>query len=126
MNYVLTLYTLQLIIILFSANCENPYIEIDNANNTLMELEEMHNKLLSQAVLFEIPQPEPNILLSTKKTLRVNKQLWDFVCVVKGWIDVWNMTLWSEVDTEHMDMELKRFAKDLKGITFSHLKNVLI
>jgi len=87
-----------------------------------MELEDMHDKLLSQAVLFEIPQPEPNILLSTKKTLRLNKQLWDFVNLVKGWIDVWKSTLWSNVDTEYMDMELKRFAKELKGITFLHLK----
>jgi len=87
-----------------------------------MELEDLHDTLLSQAVLFEIPQPEPNILLSTKKTLRLNKQLWDFVNLVRGWIDVWKSTLWNSVDTEYMDMELKRFAKELKGISFSYLK----
>lgn len=80
-----------------------------------MELEDMHDKLLSQSVLFEIPQPEPNILSSTKKTLRLNKQLWDFVFIVKGLIDVWKSTLWNNVDTELMDMELKRFSKELKG-----------
>lgn len=84
-----------------------------------MELEDLHDKLLSQAVLFEIPQPEPNVLLSTKKTLRLNKQLWDFVNLVRCWIDVWKSTLWNSVDTEYMDMELKRFAKELKGISFS-------
>lgn len=81
-----------------------------------MELEDLHEKLLSQAILFEIPQPEPNILLSTKKSLKVNKQLWDFVHMVKSWIDLWQSTLWKDIDFELMDMELKRFAKELKGI----------
>lgn len=103
---------------LFSASCEHPYIEIDKANNSLMELENMHDKLLAQAVLFEIPQPEANILVSTKKSLRLIKQLWDFVFMVKGWIDVWLSTLWKRIDSEFMDMELKRFSKDLRGINF--------
>jgi len=86
-----------------------------------MELENLHNKLLSQALLFEILQPEPNILISTKKSLRNNKQLWDFVYMVKSWISVWQSTLWEDIDSEYMDMELKRFSKDLKGI----LQNVI-
>lgn len=86
-----------------------------------MELEDLHNKLLSQALLFEILQPESNILISTKKSLRNNKQLWDFVYMVRSWISVWQSTLWEDIDSEYMDMELKRFAKDLKGI----LQNVI-
>lgn len=84
----------------------------------------MHDKLLSQAVLFEIPQPESNILLLTKKSLRLNKQLWDFVHIVKSWINVWQTTLWKYIDSEFMDMEIKRFAKDLKGI-FLYLKTII-
>ncbi|VVC32244.1 Hypothetical protein CINCED_3A002285 [Cinara cedri] len=98
----------------FDGNCENPYIEIDKANYSLLELEELHNKLLSQAILFEIPQPEPNVLESTKISLRLNKHLWDFVHIVKSWIDVWHLTLWKDIDSEFMDTELKRFSKDLK------------
>lgn len=78
-------------------------------------LDELHDKLLSQAVLFEIPQPEQNILAPTKKSLKLIKQLWDFVSVVRSWIESWKATLWKDVDTEFMDMELKRFAKDLKS-----------
>lgn len=99
-----------------SVSCEYPYIEIDKANHYLTELEDLHDKLLSQAVLFEIPQPESNILQLTKKSLRLNKQLWDFVHMVKSWINVWQTTLWKYIDSEFMDMEVKRFAKDLKGI----------
>lgn len=81
-----------------------------------MELEHQHERLLSQAILFEISQPEPNILITTKKYLRLIKQLWDFVHMVKSWINLWHSTLWKNIDFELMDMELKRFAKDLKGI----------
>lgn len=81
-----------------------------------MELEDLHSKLLSQALLFEIQQPEPNVLISIKKSLRNIKQLWDFVYMVKSWINVWQLTLWEDIDFEYMDMELKRFAKELKGI----------
>lgn len=81
-----------------------------------MKLEDLHETLFSQTILFEIPQPEPNILTSTKRALRLIKQLWDFVHMVKGWIDLWRSTLWKDVNSEFMDMELKRFAKDLKSI----------
>lgn len=104
------------IYILFSANCENPYVEIDKAIHTLCDLEESYEKLLSQALLFEIPTPEPNVLDDTAITLRYNKQLWNFVHMVKSLINVWKSTLWKNIDFEFMDMELKRFVKDLKGI----------
>lgn len=102
-------------LILFRESCETPYLDIDNANQSLMELEELYEKFRSQTILFEIPQPESNTLESTKNSLRLNKQLWNFVHIVKGWIDVWKSTLWSNIDSELMDMELKRFAKELRG-----------
>lgn len=80
-----------------------------------MEIDELHDKLVAQAVLFEIPQPEPNILDTTKKTLQLNKVLWDFVSMVKSWMSLWLSTLWKDVDFELMDLELKRFSKELRG-----------
>lgn len=82
-----------------------------------MVLEDVRNKLLAQAILFEIPQPETNILGPTKKYIRLIKQLWDFVIMVKSYLDLWQSTLWKDIDSEYMDMELKRFAKDLKCMT---------
>lgn len=84
-----------------------------------MVLEDVHNKLLAQAILFEIPQPETNILEPLKKYIRLIKQLWDFVIMVKSYIDLWLSTLWKDIDSEYMDMELKRFAKDLKCMTLN-------
>lgn len=105
---------------MFSPNCQCPYIEIDNENAALMELQDLHDRLLAQSVLFEIPQPEANILALTKKYILLNKQLWDFINLVKGCISLWQSTLWKDIDSEFMDMELKRFAKDLKCITYTY------
>lgn len=84
-----------------------------------MVFEDVRNKLLTQAILFEVLQPDANILAPIKKYLRLNKQLWDFVIMVRSYLDLWQSTLWKDIDSEYMDMELKRFAKDLKCITFN-------
>jgi len=99
-----------------SVNCGNPYVEIDNAIHTLSELEDSHAKLFSRALLFEIQMPEQNTLAETKISLRNIKQLWNFVHMVKSLINVWKSTLWKDINFEFMNMELKRFVKDLKGI----------
>jgi dynein heavy chain len=112
-----------IIFIPFSGSCNHPYQEIDRANNDLMEIDELHDKLLTQALLFEIPQPEPNILDPTKKSLFLNKVLWDFVLTVKSWMSLWLSTLWKNVDFELMDLELKRFSKELRG-TYLIILNV--
>lgn len=109
-------------ILLCSENCENVYAEIDKSNVAFMEIQELHDKLLSQAILFKIPQPEPGILESTRHYLRLNKQLWDFVFSVSCCIDLWQSTLWINIDSEFMDMELKRFSKILKCILTICLK----
>lgn len=111
--------------VLSSVDCENPYFEIDNANQSLMELENLYHTFHSQATLFEITLPDSNALESTKNTLFLIKQIWDFINLVKECIDVWKSTLWSNIDSEFIDMELKRFAKDLRGV-FENKKCKLI
>ena len=43
------------------------------------------------------------------------KQLWDYVFLVRTSIDQWKTTPWSDIDVENMDMECKKFSKDLRG-----------
>lgn len=91
-------------------------MEIDDSNSSLIKIQDVHNKLHSQTILFELIQPKSGILEISQHYLRLNKQLWDFVYFVSGWIDLWQSTLWINIDSEFMDMELKRFSKDLKCI----------
>lgn len=97
-------------------DCGNPYFEIDNANESLMNLENLYHAFRSQAILFEIQQPDSNTLESTKNSLWLSKQLWDFIHIVKQCINEWKSTLWNNIDSEFIDLELKRFAKDLRGL----------
>jgi len=101
--------------IAFSVNCKNPYVEIDKSIKILSELNDSQEMLLIRAQLFDIQPPESNVLLETKNVLQTNKQLWDFVYMVTSLINVWKSTLWKDIDFEFMDLELKRFVKDLKG-----------
>lgn len=82
-------------------------------------MQKLHDKLLNEALLFEVPQPEPNVLAVNIRSLQLNKETWDFVLMVKSWIDSWLSGLWTDVNFDLMDLELKRFAKELRGM---HLK----
>lgn len=42
------------------------------------------------------------------------QQLWDHICLVRACVDYWKTTPWREVDVENMDIECKKFAKDIR------------
>ena len=44
------------------------------------------------------------------------KQLWDYIFLVRTSIDEWKTTAWVDIDVENMDMECKKFAKDIRGL----------
>ena len=44
------------------------------------------------------------------------KQLWDYIFLVRTAIDEWKTTQWKNIDVENMDMECKKFSKDIRGL----------
>jgi dynein heavy chain, axonemal len=42
------------------------------------------------------------------------QQLWDYVYIVQTSIEDWKTTPWRKVDVENMDIECKKFAKDIR------------
>lgn len=42
------------------------------------------------------------------------QQLWDYVFIVQTCIEDWKTTPWRKVDVENMDIECKKFAKDIR------------
>ena len=46
------------------------------------------------------------------------QQLWDHIYLVRHCIDNWKTTPWRNIDVESMDIECKKFAKDLRGKVF--------
>lgn len=42
------------------------------------------------------------------------QQLWDYIFLVRTSIEDWKKTPWRKIDVENMDIECKKFAKDVR------------
>lgn len=42
------------------------------------------------------------------------QQLWDYAFIVKTSIEDWKTTPWRKIDVENMDIECKKFAKEIR------------
>lgn len=43
------------------------------------------------------------------------QQLWDYVQIVQTSVEDWKTTPWRQIDVENMDLECKKFAKEIRG-----------
>ena len=96
-------------------NCKSPYEHLTEMNGAVRNLEDHVEELQTQAVLFEVSVPDYPLIKQCRKENKMLKQLWDYVFLVRTSIDQWKTTPWSEIDVENMDMECKKFSKDLRG-----------
>lgn len=44
------------------------------------------------------------------------KELWDMIGVVEACMATWRTTRWREINVEDMELECKRFSKDIRGL----------
>ncbi|KAK4884824.1 hypothetical protein RN001_001095 [Aquatica leii] len=100
----------------FEWGCKNVYALFDQQNKELTDFEQELEKLTEQSNLFDLQMTEYRLLKLSRKELRQLKQLWDFVHVVLSSMDEWKQTLWKKIDVEAMEMELKRFGKEVRGM----------
>lgn len=74
------------------------------------------NALLESAGLFEVNVPDFKQLKQCRKELRLLKTLWDYIFIVRSSIDDWKTTPWKEINVEQMDMDCKKFSKDIRAL----------
>ena len=55
--------------------------------------------------------PSIRLLQQCRKEIKMLKQLWDYIFLVRTSIDEWKTTPWKDIDVENMDMECKKFSK---------------
>ncbi|XP_038653360.1 dynein heavy chain 11, axonemal-like isoform X2 [Scyliorhinus canicula] len=98
----------------FTFNSVNPYALLDKANQELSTLEEITIQMQESANLFEVTVPEYKHLKQCRRDIVLLKQLWDIIVYVKTSIDDWTKTQWRQINVEQMDVELRRFAKEIR------------
>ena len=99
----------------FSYQCKSPYDQLSKANTELEVLEVQVKELQSEAGLFEISKPKYPLTSQCRRENKMLKQLWDYIFLVRTSIDEWKTTLWCNIDVENMDMECKKYSKDIRG-----------
>ncbi|XP_023295612.2 dynein beta chain, ciliary isoform X2 [Lucilia cuprina] len=98
----------------FRYDCKDPYLLADRINDDMYRLECEMAEIQESGSLFEVNIPEFKLLKQCRKELRMLKQLWDYVFIVQTCIEDWKTTPWRKVDVENMDIECKKFAKDIR------------
>ncbi|XP_059027314.1 dynein axonemal heavy chain 11 [Mustela lutreola] len=96
-----------------SFNAENPYTVLDKANQELEALEEEMLQMQESTHLFEVALPEYKQMKQCRKEIKLLKGLWDVITYITRSIDNWTKTQWRQINVEQMDVELRRFAKEI-------------
>ena len=86
------------------------------ANYQICAMEEEMNALSESAGLFEVNFPDYKQLRACRREVFLLKQLWDMIEVVLSSIEEWKDTLWADINVENMEMECKRFVKEIRGL----------
>ncbi|XP_005530761.1 PREDICTED: dynein heavy chain 17, axonemal [Pseudopodoces humilis] len=100
----------------FSYTDPDPYKSLNRQDKHITALEKEMAALATSAALFEVSVPEYKQLKMCRKELRLLKEVWDMVTLVNLSIAAWNTTRWAELNVEDMDIECKKFAKDIRTL----------
>jgi len=88
---------------------------LDEGHKEILMLERQMKDIQESASLFEVTVPEFKQLRQCRRELKMLKQLWDYVNIVQSNIEGWKTTPWRKIDVENMDIECKKFAKEIRG-----------
>ena len=84
----------------FSYDSPHPYSRLDRVNRALIKQEIKLDKLLKSAVLFEVSYPDFKLIKQCRKDIKLLKQLWDYISLVRFSMNDWKSTRWREIDVE--------------------------
>ncbi|KAJ7345633.1 hypothetical protein JRQ81_001583, partial [Phrynocephalus forsythii] len=102
--------------VIFRFDAEKPYVCLDKTHKEISKLEAEMKKLQETADLFEVSVPEYKQLKQCRMDTILLKSVWDMVAFVQMSIKDWMKTPWKQINVEQMDVELRRFSKDMKTL----------
>nr|CAD7197237.1 unnamed protein product [Timema douglasi] len=97
-------------------DCNDPYDLLDKTDKEIADYENQMLKIQESASLFEVNVPDFKQIKQCRKELRMLKQLWDYVAIVETSVEDWKTTPWRKIDVENMDIECKKFAKEIRAM----------
>ncbi|KAI7797195.1 putative dynein heavy chain 9, partial [Triplophysa rosa] len=100
----------------FRFDCVNPHQMLDTSHNQILEMEATMAELIESAKLFDINVPDYRQLKQCRKELPVLKELWDMILAVQSSLNAWETTPWREINVDEMELECKRFSKELRTL----------
>ncbi|MGH0132249.1 UNVERIFIED_CONTAM: hypothetical protein FKN15_049486 [Acipenser sinensis] len=100
----------------FHFSFPDPHAALDETHKNMSALEKEMESLSVSAGLFEVNVPDYKQLKACRKEIILLKELWDMIYLVRGCMDDWKTTRWKDINVEEMDMDTKKFAKDVKGL----------
>lgn len=89
---------------------------LDTAHRQILEKESTMSAITQSAGLFEVNIPDYKQLKQCRKEVFILKELWDMITVVDTSMKDWKTTKWREINVENMELECKRFSKDIRGL----------
>ncbi|KAK7507150.1 hypothetical protein BaRGS_00001085, partial [Batillaria attramentaria] len=94
----------------------HPYPILDTTQVGIKAMETEMAGLVESAKMFDVAVPDFKQMKQCRKELRFLKQLWDYVNIVTSTFEEWNTTPWKKINVEQMDMDCKKFSKDVRQL----------
>ncbi|XP_009879601.1 PREDICTED: dynein heavy chain 17, axonemal [Charadrius vociferus] len=100
----------------FSYTDPDPYKSLNKQQKSIAAMESDMAALSKSAGLFEMSVPKYKQLKACHREVRLLKELWDMIVLVNTNIDDWKTTKWKDINVEQMDIDCKKFAKDIRSL----------
>ncbi|KAM9371423.1 dynein axonemal heavy chain 9-like [Phaethornis superciliosus] len=100
----------------FRFDTENPYQLLDEKHIEIKQMESAMASIYESAGLFEVMVPDYKQLKQCRKELCLLKELWDMISLVNTSLDEWHTTKWVDINVENMDLECKKFAREIRNL----------
>uniref|UniRef100_A0A673VKH9 Dynein axonemal heavy chain 17 n=1 Tax=Suricata suricatta TaxID=37032 RepID=A0A673VKH9_SURSU len=100
----------------FSFVDPDPYRSLNKQQKSITAMESIMDSLCKSGSLFEVTVPDYKQLKACRKEVCLLKELWDMVVMVNTSIDNWKTTKWKNINVEQMDLDCKKFAKDVRSL----------
>ena len=87
----------------YAYNTPDAYKRLDRVNRDLVKREGELDKLMKSSALFEVSFPDFKLIKQCRKDVKLLKQLWDYISLVKFSMDDWKSTRWREINVEQSE-----------------------